>query len=932
MQIITQLNEIVHTETPSKIDVRRFTHVAIDAEWDWTKRLTEVKGSGRKQNTILGRKADYILVQLAFSDDSGDVKKIVCFKNKKYPDPTDTIVKGHRVEVINVENLGIENLLERFELPKELTLLMFYSPKDMQGTLGESLWREMLIGSIAGEKQVTKRRRLNVKKFLVNGCCITVKDLIGMFNSSLDKALKSVGIDNPYKSFAEMEFVRDGVLVKRDKGRMGLFATEDPNDFLRYGVGDVIDLHKAMLLKIEQTNEILEKAFGFKDLYTSETMKLTSGSLVADVFEQWLIRRYPDLFKAVSLLTTSNSSQDWGAIKRIKDAVEDGDALDLDSVNKKLKSLKSAVHGLAAGSIRAFYPGNYGTGTVSYGAIVQGGRCINEQPDNHLIRGSVLDIDLSSCYGSALRNYDFPFGLPSVYCKNLDNERLTLGEFLKTHEAELVNGLYEIYVDGSLTFHQDLIHSKYNLDTKRIASQLYGEDISDFDQDSQFAWDHEIETTHIVGDFLLTTKQIEKGIITTYVLETIRKAATNKELSEFMNLSVETVAFYPKSKEVSIEEFIGFSLSPKKRGFKKGDQDTRSRKWCRLPLEEFIGKFITVRKNAKKERDTFPEKHPDYVRLDLCLETIKKERDTYPEKHPDYVRLDLFQQSVKLFINTTYGCFAAPYFPMGNTILANNITAKARVGVWMVAKALNTVQSITDGGLYNPDTVHYLKTDNARFRKPGFDSLYLRNSRQWSDSVNQDKLFEVDVIDGVKKSLGNPDKLKECQDYVDSKTTEHINNFWSVYGLSLPFEIEHKLANTGTKAAYSGSGDYAIATLEGDKIFIKSRGSRSDDHPKRLMLKALLLETSTKNVPHTFLDTRQLGVSQYQQYPGDIFLPGDDIEQPNVLKPRKYSGKLFETYHDWELADKAHGKAVSRYEKENVNVPLEQWTRFTTIK
>ena len=98
------------------------------------------------------------------------------------------------------------------------------------------------------------------------------------------------------------------------------------------------------------------------------------------------------------------------------------------------------------------------------------------------------------------------------------------------------------------------------------------------------------------------------------------------------------------------------------------------------------------------------------------------------------------------------------------------------------------------------------------------------------------------------------------------------------------------------------------------------------------MLKALLLETSTKNVPHTFLDTRQLGVSQYQQYPGDIFLPGDDIEQPNVLKPRKYSGKLFETYHDWELADKAHGKAVSRYEKENVNVPLEQWTRFTTIK
>ena len=64
----------------------------------------------------------------------------------------------------------------------------------------------------------------------------------------------------------------------------------------------------------------------------------------------------------------------------------------------------------------------------------------------------------------------------------------------------------------------------------------------------------------------------------------------------------------------------------------------------------------------------------------------------------------------------------ARYFAVGNAVLGNNITARARAGVWMVAKALGLRQSITDGGIYTPDAVPHF-----RGKKPGLDTL----SRPW---------------------------------------------------------------------------------------------------------------------------------------------------------------------------------------------------------
>jgi hypothetical protein len=268
---------------------------------------------------------------------------------------------------------------------------------------------------------------------------------------------------------------------------------------------------------------------------------------------------------------------------------------------------------------------------------------------------------------------------------------------------------------------------------------------------------------------------------------------------------------------------------------------------------------------------------------------------------------------------------------MGNTILANNITAKARTGVWMVAKALNTVQSITDGGLYSPLAVHSFKVDNARFKKPGFDILYSRRGESWNRAVNAGSLFDSDMISTISKALGDPDREKSAQTFIDMVATEHINKFWGVYDLVLPFDIEHKLDHTGYKAAYFGSGDYAVRTVKGDAVFVAARGARNPKHPKKEYLVGLLNGEDLSNTPHTLADSKSLGVAQFQLRPSGVFTPGDDLEQPDVLKPRRLAGQLFETYADWHTADQTHGKMVSRYEKENKGKALKDWSRFPTL-
>ena len=206
-----QDNKIIFTKLSSDtlIDVSNYRFTAIDAEWAWL----VSKGFNSKGETIKGKVADYITVQFGFSRPDGKVELVVVFWNSKYPTPSVEDVQklettlGIQIKIVVTDRLDKENLLNYFKLPTTLETFMYYSPKDVQGMLGKEKWKAMLLEKVGGAYSLKKMRRLNVPEFKVlndtSKCTINITDLIGMFSEKLDDALKSVGIDNPYKSLAE---------------------------------------------------------------------------------------------------------------------------------------------------------------------------------------------------------------------------------------------------------------------------------------------------------------------------------------------------------------------------------------------------------------------------------------------------------------------------------------------------------------------------------------------------------------------------------------------------------------------------------------------------------------------------------------------------------------------------------------------------------
>jgi hypothetical protein len=283
--------------------------------------------------------------------------------------------------------------------------------------------------------------------------------------------------------------------------------------------------------------------------------------------------------------------------------------------------------------------------------------------------------------------------------------------------------------------------------------------------------------------------------------------ATEAELNQFMKLAVVSAAAYLEKDSVGdIETWIDIVLADKGKlvnvdGDTRIRIDSRTRAWTPVHLKDFIGRLVDERGKAKASGDK------------------------------------ALSNALKLLINTLYGDLASPYFSFGNTVIANNITARARVGTWMLNKALHTRQSITDGGIYTPLTVPCL---NPNAKKPGFDTL--ADNKRWKGRRGSGRGFkklgdfdwksQYDAIAKLPKDEVG-ERLKEFGEHLDHLAIDHVNEFWQHYGLSLPFKIEHKGENTFIRGAYTSKAHYALRTLAG-KVVFKIRGAKEFGEEKEL--------------------------------------------------------------------------------------------------
>ena len=632
-----------------------------------------------------------------------------------------------------------------------------------------------------------------------------LKDPSGLNKTSLEGLLATCGIKNPFKSS----------LTKKEKSFMEHFAKENTNEFLNYAISDVLSLSMVPQALTNNINSLLIECYGFQklQLFSPNTLPMTIGSIVAAIFETYIQKQFQEIPEIDPDLFSDLLNQTAIPISFLKSQKKKKNKNGNGKVGKLNKKYYSSF--IDAGGCRSLALG-YAKNTGVLNTLVTGGRCNNEQAF-HYQKKLIFDFDLLSCYGSALTKFLFPVGLPMIYAKTHQDPTLTLKEFLEKYEKDLVENLYTITVSGSLSFHQNLIYSKI-VDEKKLSEKILTI-ISENTED-------EIDVIEDgVCQVLLLEKEIRHGIITSDILQALRKICSNLEWSEIANLEVDTAIYYSKKYYVKEKSEFLQKVMEKPGSYtysveKQTVFDDRSRFWTTIELKDFIGPLLTKRKKVKKQMN------------DSSLTPEEK------------FQLNGQQQTLKLLVNTLYGVFCSPYFSVSNTILANNITARARLGVWQSSRVLNGIQCITDGFAYSPTQVFQLK-ENQTMKKPGLNVLsdldLLQNHRfiETIDLGNMDwkTIFETNSFDEIPYYQN-----------LDENVEEHLARFWSSYDLTIPYQVEHKKENTGMKMVYFKRAHYAILKRN-QEILYKFRGlhlnSVEDENPTFFKLaKALLVDDS----------------------------------------------------------------------------------------
>lgn len=318
------------------------------------------------------------------------------------------------------------------------------------------------------------------------------------------------------------------------------------------------------------------------------------------------------------------------------------------------------------------------TTTAAYNAKVDGGRCRNNRPTDTVVRGTICDLDISGCYGEGLRAQLYPVGVPVIIDYPLDsprNEYMTLGKFLTTYRKNLISGLWQARVstleDYRLKYAQDFLMSWFP-----------PKDISKLPTDSEMSETDEWWDMDNVGTLKILVRQVNLALINEDFIQWLENIASARQRKELLdNLYVHTAMYYPANERVDSVEIL------------RHRHDThKGRNTC--TIKQIKGKTTKI--------SVEQECHAWYgVSLgDMFITKLLQERKRHAKKTP-------LNELFKLCINTTYGDMVSPYFTVGNVVVGNNITARARALAWYMEKGLHGWQTITDGCAFNLNRVLY---------------------------------------------------------------------------------------------------------------------------------------------------------------------------------------------------------------------------------
>ena len=492
------------------------------------------------------------------------------------------------------------------------------------------------------------------------------------------------------------------------------------------------------------------------------------------------------------------------------------------------------------------------------------------------LKGVLVDLDLKSCYGEGQRNQLYPFGRPLIIDYERDsscNEYLSLRAFLAlmrwgTPMCELVAGLWHARVsvppDTTLEHGQDFLGSWFDYTIKEINVEPDEPHIENLDGVLE-------ELDVHTGRLKVLSHDIQDAVITHDFVQWLDYIASVPQRNELLDtLYVRAALLYPASERVDSVEALKHArathqgknrclLDREKGLLTKNDKNQECYAWYAVNLGEFI------------------------------IEKLLINRLSSPKDHP-------LNAMFKLSVNTLFGDMVSPYFKTSNSTVANNITGRARAACWYMEQGLNTIQSITDGGVFSLNHVvwpvsattpvtskrlyrlykHQTDAEREKYARIRFAPLggYDRITLEWRESV---LILHCHAGETVMTREG-----QEALSWINTAAMEHLQQIFphvdvlhasstrlqvdtangTVHVSHSPrlgqFQFEAKnLYHTG---CFHGSSNYRLVGAEHPKIAMRSYAQKSQFttvwEDKKIVLGT---RYKTHTLPEVFLASLESG-------------------------------------------------------------------------
>jgi hypothetical protein len=146
-----------------------------------------------------------------------------------------------------------------------------------------------------------------------------------------------------------------------------------------------------------------------------------------------------------------------------------------------------------------------------------------------------------------------------------------------------------------------------------------------------------------------------------------------------------------------------------------------------------------------------------------------------------------------------------------------------------MSRALQGIQSITDGCQYRPQEVFSFKSPpelKSKLVLPGLETLSDLRKLKQHRFIKTESLGGEDwhvYISGLNDS-------KDFSTRIDILAYEHIKNFWDHYGIQIQYQVEHKPENVAKTLFWMKRAHYGIRIVY-DKLEIENSKKSSSPAP-----------------------------------------------------------------------------------------------------